>query len=146
LVENPLAQEGEGGSSVALTFDEFEPMNLPLDDAIALRERQGRLNRSQIPFNSFATLDAFSTRAAADLFEPDFQIRSCAFSRQFHKRLNQLISGFKGRMNLPDEGHLLLLLRVQFVAGADGEPDSLLSLARVEGTWRRSCPSWTVLS
>jgi hypothetical protein len=49
-------------------------------------------------------------------------------------------------MNLPDEGHLLLLLRVQFVGGADVEPDSLLSLALIERTWRRSGLSWTVLS
>ena len=49
-------------------------------------------------------------------------------------------------MNLPDEGHLFLLPRVQFVGGADVEPDSLLSLALVERTCRRSGLSWTVLS
>ena len=44
-------------------------MNMPLADTIAVRERQGRLNRSQIPFNSFAKLDEFSnSAAAADLF------------------------------------------------------------------------------
>jgi hypothetical protein len=67
LIENPLAQQRKGGSPIALPLTQFEAVDMPFDDAIAVRKLEGCLNRGQISFNPFSKPNEFGDMTGADL-------------------------------------------------------------------------------
>jgi hypothetical protein len=68
LVENPLAEQRKGGTTIALPFDELESMNLPLHNAVAVGKLKRCLDRSFVAFNPFAKADEFRDLAGVYLF------------------------------------------------------------------------------
>src|SRR5690242_15587594 len=114
-MKHALAQQGESCSAIAHTLDQFQFVDLSLNESVAFDPRQARLHCRFLAFNAQHETEEGADLAAPDLLSPGIELLASPRAQHLDKLLDQVIGRIDLWMKLSEQSKCVLFLCVQIL-------------------------------
>src|SRR5918993_2591678 len=91
VLHHSLSQQRHTGAAIALTLEEFQPVDLAFDHPVAPGQRETRFNGGQVIFHALSKAHQGLHTAAHRLSPPGSQVLTASLPHQAQKGQRQLI-------------------------------------------------------
>ena len=108
-LENPLAERLEACSTISLSLEQFEPMDMTLDRPLTPLECESSFHSIVVAFERECKTAQFCNALHLGFAEPCIQTFSLSLSQHRRKVLNQFICLSNLRISLAQLSQILLL-------------------------------------